>query len=138
MKPRDGIFEDSPAAVKRLRSRIEHWRKTRKKRCRMPEPLWASAVRFAKKHGIYPISCALRVNYMQLKRRVEGVGKKAPPAKSPSPPVFVELTSGPLEREAGCTIELEDRGGRKMTIRLEGPSDVDVVGLTAAFWRRKR
>ena len=138
MKPRDGIFEDSPAAVKRLRSRIEHWRKTRKKRCRMPEPLWASAVRLAKKHGIYPISRALRVNYMQLKRRVEGEAKRMPRSKSSSPPVFVELDAGPLAREAGCIIELEDRGGRKMTIRLQGPSDVDVVGLTAAFWRRKR
>jgi hypothetical protein len=78
MKPRDGIFEDSPPAVKRLRSRIEHWRKTRRKRCRMPEPLWASAVRLAKKHGIYSTSRALRVNYEQLKRRVQGETKKAP------------------------------------------------------------
>jgi len=62
---------DLPARLEGLRRRFERWRQTRKVRSRIPEPLWASAVKVAGTYGIHRTAKALRVDYYALKKRVE-------------------------------------------------------------------
>jgi len=63
---------DLPARLEGLRRRFERWRRTRKVRARIPEPLWVSAVKLAGRYGIHRTAKALRVDYYSLKKRVEG------------------------------------------------------------------
>ena len=60
-----------PSRLKDLRRRFERWRRTRKVRTRIPEPLWAAAVRLAGRYGIHRTAKVLRVDYYALKKRVE-------------------------------------------------------------------
>lgn len=127
-----------PAPVETLRGRLEAWRK-RKKSVREPIPdaIWRSAAALAQTHGVNRIAVALRLNYDALKVRAEAVGGKTPRNEA-SPPVFVELDVDRSVEATGCVIELEDRSGRKMMIRLKSSSDIDLAALTSSFWRRRR
>ena len=59
-----------PARLAGVRRRIECWRRTRKARSQIPEPLWVSAVEVARTHGIHLAAKALRLSYYALKKRV--------------------------------------------------------------------
>lgn len=121
-----------PGEVNALRKRIEQWRRTRKMRSRMPEPLWSAATELAVEHGIFRIARAVGVDYAALRRHVE----KAHPQSSSPRQTFVELP--PLPLAAQTTIELSDDRGTKMSCRINGRTDVDVVALVSTFWNRQR
>ena len=125
------------AGVEEVRQHLERWRETRTTRD-LPEELWGSAVELAKAHGASAIARALRLHYGRLKHRAEAaVEREGASPKSPHP-LFVEFDMSPSASPAECIIELEDQARAKMTIRLRGATDIDVVGLTEAFWRRER
>ncbi len=123
-----------PAAVKRARERIEHWRATREKRTHMPESLWHAAAVAARDHGLWAVSHALRVNYEGLTKRL---------VKTPSPDTstkasFVELdTSQLVSRSSGAVrstvIELSSEAGAKMRVRLEGHGAAEVSIVARAL-----
>ena len=62
---------DLPARLEGLRQRFERWRRTRKARSRIPEALWAAAVKMAGTFGLHRTARALRLDYYALKKRVE-------------------------------------------------------------------
>jgi hypothetical protein len=125
-----------PSDLKAVRKRFEDWRTTRSGRSRIPESLWSLAVPVAKRHGIYRVSQVLRVNYQGLKRRVTATKPPSLQGESLSP--FVELDLSRSFSPTECIIELEERGGPKMTIRTQRSNSVDVIGLTNAFFGRGR
>ncbi len=86
-------------------------------------------------YGISPVSAALRVEYYALKERVQGLSHAVCPSPD-VPPTFIELKRLPTSQPAVCQVELVDRSGSKMTLRLDPGSGVDVLGLVQAFWRR--
>jgi hypothetical protein len=86
-------------------------------------------------YGISPVSAALRVEYYALKERVQGSSQAV--CHSPDvPPTFIELKPLPTSQPAVCQVELEDRSGSKMTLRLDPGSGFDALALVQAFWRR--
>jgi hypothetical protein len=124
--------------IERVRQRIEQWRRTRAKKTRMPEELWAAAVALARDHGIYAASRGLRVNYESLKTRLKGrrLEKRAP--KPASAATFIEL-GAPLAfagGRAGATLELVDSTGAKLAVHLAAGDTVDLLGLAREFWNR--
>ena len=123
-----------PADLARARTVFDQWRKGRKIRTRVPDELWDTAVPLARKHSLYRVARSLGVNYDSLKRRMARVADDRPEA--PSAPKFVEVSRPKVTEE--CVIELEERRGAKMTIRLSGSSSIDIVGLASAFFRRRR
>ncbi len=127
-----------PARVEGVRRQVEHWRRTRRKRTRMPEPLWQAAVDLAGVHGLHPVARGLRLNYQALKQRVQATRGGGRPGRASGSPVFVELEAGRLPGTAQCEVELVDRRGAKMTVRLRGPGELDLVGLVGAFWSRRK
>ncbi|RLB55675.1 MAG: hypothetical protein DRI90_19275 [Deltaproteobacteria bacterium] len=131
-----------PAGVKELRGRIEQWRRTRKGRSRMPEPLWDGAVAFARVHGVYGISQALRVSYDSLKTRLTRAPKaEARRQGSAVAADFVELAAvSPLMAPpaTGTVVELVERNGAKLTISLAAGTPLDVAALMRGFRSRRR
>ena len=131
-----------PSRVEQLRRRIEHWRKTRKKRAPMPDDLWAASVELAQEYGINPIARGLRLSYDSLKSHVATAPKPTPKRRAPAPMAngFVELNPTSLVGTpmlTGPVVELSANDGAKLIIRLLEHNAIDVVGLTNAFLNRR-
>jgi hypothetical protein len=130
---------DLPVALEGLRRRFERWRRTRKVRTRIPEPLWASAVKLATRYGIHRTAKALRVDYYALKKRVEGThavtASKAPGESGGA--TFLELPASVWPGPSECTLELEDAGGAKMRVHWKGIEAPDLAALSRSFWQNE-
>ena len=150
--------KDLPAWLERVRQRFERWRQTRVGRAPIPDSLWASAVRMARRYGVHRTAKALKVDYYSLKDRVEGKagtsrrrngqaggGSKAPLAVRSSAgselaeepgSAFLELP--PAGGGGECLVELESAAGAKMRIHLKGVTAPDLVALSRSFWKSSR
>ena len=128
----DATRSDFPAALSRVQRKIAQWRGGRRGRTRIPEELWRAAAELASAHGINRIARALRLDYYSLKERAAAAARSG--VRSPE---FVELLPGglpasPLSRPE-CLIEVEDPGGAKLRIHLQGGAFPDVAALTRVF-----
>lgn len=122
-----------PVQLENVRRRFEAWRRTRTGRTRIPDPLWAAAVKVAERHGVHRTAKALRIDYYGLKKRVEEAGSGGVPARADMA-TFVEL-AGPLAvGSVECLVELEDDSGAKMRVHLKGVEAPDLVALSGSFW----
>jgi hypothetical protein len=125
-----GKAHELPAGLARIRGRFERWRRTRKIGSRIPESLWASAVKVAGRYGISRTASMLRVDYYSLKKRVDqeaavsGQGVMAP---------FLELTAPAAVGSCECVLELEDVCGTKMRVHLKGVEAPDLAALARCF-----
>jgi len=132
-----------PAGLEGVRRRFGHWRRTHEVRSRIPDSLWAAAVRAAGTCGIHRTSKALRLDYYSLKDRVEQHSTATSnPAETTAVTTFLELApatgDGSAAVAAGrceCTLELEDAGGAKMRISLKGVQPPDLAALCRSFWK---
>jgi hypothetical protein len=112
-------------------------------RSRIPEPLWAAAVKSAAKYGIHRTVKALRVDYYALKKRVEQkaaiAGTQQEPAvtasKAAAEATFLELPAAAWAGSGECTLDLEDAGGAKLRIHLKGFEAPDLAALSRSFWQ---
>jgi hypothetical protein len=71
-----------PESIIQLQRQLDQFRSTQPHRTRLPESLWQAAVELARVHGLHPVVQPLRLDYMGLKRRLEGLPaaqKKAQP-----------------------------------------------------------
>lgn len=57
--------------LERVRQRFDEWRQTRQGHARIPDTLWAAAVKAVGTHGLCRTVRALRLDYYSLKARVE-------------------------------------------------------------------
>jgi hypothetical protein len=125
------ITSPIPEPIVHLQRQLDQFRSTRQRRTKLPEPLWEAAVELARQHGVYSVARPLRLDYVQLKRRLGGVmnlGKKA------TKPTFVELVAAHPATMSECVIEFESSIGSKMRIQWKGSSTPDWASLLRA-WR---
>jgi hypothetical protein len=140
---------DVPAALKQIQQRLEHWRRTRRGRDRIPEGLWGLAVEAARTYGLNKTARAVGLDYYSLKKRIAAAdGRTSRPARRRGPAVpaaatFVELApwTGAAERVPArrggvpeCVLEFERVGGAKLRVQLTGVAVPDLVALTRSFW----
>jgi len=100
--------------------------------------MWEMAADLVPEHGVYQVCRALRLEYYKVKQEAENrhASKGAIRSKRNKPkPVFVEVmapqNASPIAGPSlGCTIELADESGHRMTIRSTA---VDVAVLVTAF-----
>ena len=136
-----------PDRLERLRRRFERWRETHAAHSRIPDGLWASAVKMAGTMGLHQTAKVLRLNYYALKKRIERQSSAVdPPEKTVA--TFLEL---PLPADQGqlmpcaddravpaqacdCTIELENAAGAKMRVHLKAAEPPDMAALSQSFW----
>ena len=130
-----------PAACSRVQQKLAHWRQRHRRGARIPEALWREAAKLASAHGINRIARALRLDYYSLQKRAAAaarLGVRPSAAQSGTrAPEFVELLPGglpasPLSRPE-CLIEVEEPGGAKLRIHLQGGAFPDVAALTRGF-----
>ena len=126
---------DLPAGLEAVRRRLERWRRTHQARTRIPEPLWAAAVKMADKYGIHRTAKALRLDYYSVKKRIEqkAGGAVAVPEEG-STATFLELSPALRDDSCECTVELEESGGAKMRVHLKGAAAPDLAALSRSFW----
>ena len=121
-----------PTDLQQLSGRFEDWRRTRRGRLPIPEPLWAAAAELARSHGVCQTAQVLRLEYKKLKQLTDGEagGKPVRRRRAPAPATFVELAPPPA---AECVIELEGPRG-KLRIQWKGASAPDLAGLSRVLW----
>jgi hypothetical protein len=119
-----------PPDLVRGRSRFQEWRGQRKVGERIPQSLWAMAVRLAKVHGVSRTVAALSLDYYSLKKRAES---DATPPQS-SGPAFLELTSPVMGLAKQCRLELDNGTGVTMRVQLMGYDAADLEALSRGFW----
>jgi hypothetical protein len=112
-----------PSDLAEMKQKLAEWRSARPARAPLPETLWESILKLARKHGLYRTAKALPIDYGTLKRRISSESSTSKPESRPS---FVELITAP-PMGAGCTVEI---------LRIESSSTVDWVQLLGA-WRRR-
>jgi hypothetical protein len=133
---------DLPAPLEGVRRRFEQWRKVQKARARIPDSLWASAVKLARVYGINRTAKALRVDYYSLKKRLgpESVADQdftAVPFGTPEARVattFLELAHPAPTGACDCMLELEDTIGSKMRVHLKAVTPLDLGALCRSFF----
>ena len=124
-----------PARLDAVRRRFEQWRRRREIGSRIPEPLWAAAVRAADAYGLNATAKALGVDYYSLKKRLgeksASRSKAAAPTKGAK---FVELSPVVRTGIPECVLELEDVEGAKLRIQLKGIEARDLTALSRSLW----
>jgi hypothetical protein len=147
---------DLSAGLEGVQRRFERWRQTRRGHSRIPDELWAAAVKAAGVHGLHRTVRALRLDYYSLKERVEqqagtpctpaasAAGRRRPSARkrpgrrradtAQSLPAFLELTPpaahGFLLAPAGpcqSIVEWQDGAGAKMRVELKGTASAKTL-----------
>ena len=113
----------------RGRDRFQAWRRTRRTRTRIPEPLWELAVKLVAVHGLHRTAATLKLDYYSLKKRVEAA-EGSREKKNDAP--FLELPAAPLACVPECVIEFEE-GAARWRVRLTGygAADIAVAGTRA-------
>ena len=120
-----------PEPIAQLQRQLDQFRSTQPRRTKLPDSLWQAAVELARQHGVYPVAHPLRLDYMGLKKRLDGVPRLR---RKATKPVFVELVTpdrAPLEE---WVIELESSSGSKMRIQWKTTAPPDWTNLLRA-WR---
>jgi hypothetical protein len=121
------------AAVAPVQVALAAWRKRRKHREAIPQPLWRAMVPLARAHGLSSVARALKVNYTGLKDHLLA-DSAATPLGVVSQPGFVELPIAPGLVGPPTVIELEDRFGLKLTVRLVQGSNSEALALARELW----
>jgi len=127
---------NKPSLLKQVQEQFEHWRRTRKKRETIPDALWQAAVMLFPNYGLHQISKALRLNYTDLKHRVN-VHRSASEQSEVSTVGFIELGLNDSIRAAECVIEMADEKGASMKMYFKGKAGLDLLELGKAFWSKR-
>jgi hypothetical protein len=121
-----------PEPIVQLQRQFDQFRSAQPHRAKIPESLWQAAEELARRHGLYAVAHPLRLDYVRLKRRLEG-GSKRGEKKKVASPGFVELIAA-HPAVAECVIEFESKSGGKMRIQWKGSGAPDWSSLLRA-WR---
>jgi len=125
-----------------IREQFEKWRKTREKRTTIPEVLWEAAVSLSPGYSPCQISKALRLNYNDLKYRIQ-TSQSMLHSSPVIDPAFIDLGFKSPMLPAECTIEMEDQNGAKMSMYFKGEAldhrygifdGLDLLELGKVFW----
>ena len=132
MRLNDKVAVSIPEPIAQLQRQLDQFRSAQPHRAKIPEGMWQAAVELARQHGLYAVAHPLRLDYVGLKRRLEGATKVEKKKKGASPR-FVELIAA-HPAAAECLIEFESKSGSKMQIQWKGSGAPDWSSLLRA-WR---
>jgi hypothetical protein len=117
------------------RRRFDRWRQRHHFRSRLPESLWAAAIKLAGTAGLNRTAKALRLDYYSLKKRCEQASVAGPVlCAERGRPTFLELPAPVSAGGCECLMELENASGAKMRVHLKGIAVPDLAALSRSFW----
>jgi len=94
-------------------------------------------VRMARRYGLSPVAQALRVNYTTLKHHLVATATRQTSRSGGLAPEFVEVPMTACPGGPQWVIELEDRGGLKLTLRLAQYDSAAALALAQGLWRHR-
>jgi hypothetical protein len=125
------------AAIARVQPALSAWRQRRKHREPIPEPLWRAMVRLARRYGLSRVAQVLRVNYTGLKHHLVASSAPQAPRSDAIAAEFVEVPMTACPGGPHWIIELEDRAGSKLTLRLAQSDSAAALALAQGLWRQR-
>ena len=128
-------FSSKNSTLEEIRDQFETWRKTREKRTTIPDVLWEAAISLSPRYSLCQVSKALRLNYSDLKLRVQA-SQSFLQSSPVIDPAFIDLGLKNPIFPAECTIEMEDQNGTKMSMYFKGEAGLDLLELGKAFWSK--
>jgi hypothetical protein len=117
-----------PKDLARGRSQFQAWR-ARRTAGRIPQTLWALAVRLVRRHGVSRTATALGLDYYSLQKRAQEAADPAPAGG----PAFIELPS-PVLPGKQAALELDRGAGATLRVHLVGYDAAEVAALARSFW----
>jgi len=128
------------ATVAEVSRALDRWRSDHGRGFRIPEDVWREAARLAATEGVNPVAKALRLNYYDLKDRVEdleaAVGQSSPAAiDEEADGRFVEIPMASA-RDDPMEIEVESPAGWMLRVRAQDAGRLqalDVSGMVRAL-----
>lgn len=85
-------------------------------------------------YGLSPVAQALSVNYSALKRHLASSATAQVPHSSTGPAPFVEVPMPEWPQIPQWVIELADRSGSKLTLRLPPGDSAAALVLAQGLW----
>jgi len=120
--------------LEQVDKRFKRWRRTRTRGARIPEELWSLAVAVAREQGLNPTARALRLDYYDLKKRLQGDRGPARTRQAQSA-TFVELVAPRVAGVGECLLELQNARGTQMRITLNGSHSTQLLQLSSRLWK---
>lgn len=135
----DGYRED----VEQARRRFAEFRQEHAVRSRLPEELWATAAKLARRDGITATARVLGVDRPSLQKWTDRLepraSTKAPKSRGRRPlegsvaPAFVELLTASTGTATSCVVEVESSSGGKLRLDLKAIATGQLAELIRAF-----
>ena len=125
------------AALAQVRPALAAWRQRRKHREPIPEVLWKAMASLAREHGLSPVARCLGVNYTALQRHLRARATAPASEVSPGPAGFLEVHITGWPHALPWVLELEDRCGAKLTLRLAPGDGAAALTLAQGLWRHR-
>jgi len=122
--------------LEQVQEQFEHWRRSRGKRGTIPDALWQAAIMLFPDYALHRISKALRLNYTDLKHRVNA-HRSTCEQSDVSTAGFIELGLSDAMRPAECMIEMADEKGASLKMYFKGEAGRDLLKLGKAFWSKR-
>jgi len=120
-------LHDEERSLEQLGRRLGDWRRTNSAPTPIPSEIWANAAELSKRLGLARVSKALRLDYANLKKRVDLSSYQQ------LPPTFVELLP-PITGGLGeCALEVESAHGAKMLIQIKSATPTGLACLIREF-----
>ena len=124
-----------PAALERLRRRLELWRKGRTSaRARLPEGLWREAVAATSRNGVWRVAQVLGVDYATLRRRLT-LSSAGQAVVRDGGETFVEFAAGRASTAIENGVEIEQPSGQRVRIHFPAQSTAELIELSERLWR---
>jgi Na+-transporting NADH:ubiquinone oxidoreductase subunit NqrF len=129
--------------VEQARRRFAEFRQAHAVRSRLPEELWATAAKLARRDGITATARTLGLDRPSLQKWTDRLEPRASrkPHKNPrgslsgknAAPAFVELLAGGTGTATSCLVEVESTSGSKLRLDLKGIATSQLAELIRAF-----
>ena len=129
--------------VEQARRRFAEFRQAHAVRSRLPEELWATAAKLARRDGVTATARALGLDRPSLQKWTDRLEPRAStkPHKIPrgrlsgknAMPAFVELVAASTGTATSCLVEVESTSGSKLRLDLKGIATSQLAELIRAF-----
>jgi hypothetical protein len=120
-------------SLEEVKRRFDAWRRRHHWRGRVPNQLWKMAAETAAANGVDATAGHLLLSPARLQQWLTRIESPAPPVVET--PQFLELPPIAFGPAAECTLELEDKCGKKLRIVLKGPATQQAAVLGQLLWK---
>jgi hypothetical protein len=130
----DGAKAARGISCDEVQERFAEWRRTRAKKARIPDELWAAAAEVARRDGVNRTAQALHLDGGKLMRRMAASGHQPGAKPEDAHAAFIELVSSSQpDSRIECVVEAERPGAGTIRVQLKAVTMREVAELSRAL-----